>query len=158
MGLKYRTEFEGRRESATSAAASQQTEGNPSSTPDSPAENEATPAPAVRTVDADKDTLIVGGFGEVTSFDPLTEGTNTMNIIGLCVYDKLYNMNQDGSLEMELAESVEYVGDDGMTLEIKLKSGIKFHNGDELPARWRSPRIPWRTARIPALSPWTPIP
>ena len=53
-------------ESATSAAASQQTEGNPSSTPDSPAENEATPAPAVRTVDADKDTLIVGGFGEVT--------------------------------------------------------------------------------------------
>lgn len=121
-------------ESATSAAASQQTEGNPSSTPDSPAENEATPAPAVRTVDADKDTLIVGGFGEVTSFDPLTEGTNTMNIIGLCVYDKLYNMNQDGNLEMELAESVEYVGDDGMTLEIKLKSGIKFHNGDELTA------------------------
>lgn len=120
--------------SAASAATDQQTADNQSATPDAPVVDEAPPAPTTRTVDADKNTLIVGGFGEVTSFDPLTEGANTMNMIGLCVYDKLYSFDKDGNLQMELAESVGYVGEDKMTLEIKIKDGIKFHNGDELTA------------------------
>lgn len=101
---------------------------------DSGAPGESTAAAPTATVSADKTDLVVGGFTEPASFDPLKEGTNSVNIIGLCVYDKLFTMNDDGSLNMELAKSVEYVGDDGLTLQIVVKSGVLFHNGDELTA------------------------
>lgn len=49
------------------------------------------------------------------------------------MYESLFAMNQDYEPTPVLAESYEVSGD-GMVYTIKLREGVKFHNGEEMTA------------------------
>lgn len=78
---------------------------------------------------------------------------------GLMMYEKygVDFMKEDGEWKIwHLFIGTDFAGSRRSGSQGRHHSGAGAE--DPLPARWRSPRIPWRTARIPALSPWTPIP
>ena len=78
------------------------------------------------------DSFTLGASEEPTSLEPSNAQVLTGWMITAAVYDTLVKTNEDGSMENVLAESVEYTDD--TTLVIKVKQGIKFHNGTELTA------------------------
>lgn len=77
--------------------------------------------------------LTIDLSSEPTSLDPATtyevEGWSIVH----SVYDSLVQFGPDGELEMVLAESLTQV--DPTTFEIKLRSGITFHNGEAFDAK-----------------------
>ncbi|MBI3978468.1 MAG: ABC transporter substrate-binding protein, partial [Chloroflexi bacterium] len=66
------------------------------------------------------------------------------------VYNGLYNVTPKLEIYPELAESMPQVSDNGTRYTIKLRKGVKFHNGREMTADdvvysfWRTvnPKIP----------------
>ena len=67
------------------------------------------------------------------SLDPPSVNSNIVGGIGVHVYESLFAMNENYEPTPVLAESYE-VSDDGMTYTIKLRQGVKFHNGKEMTA------------------------
>lgn len=67
------------------------------------------------------------------SLDPPSVNSNIVGGIGVHVYESLFAMNQDYEPTPVLADSYE-VSEDGMVYTIKLREGIKFHNGEEMTA------------------------
>ena len=67
------------------------------------------------------------------SLDPPSVNSNIVGGIGIHVYESLFAMNQDYEPTPVLAESYE-VSEDGMVYTIKLRQGVKFHNGEEMTA------------------------
>lgn len=67
------------------------------------------------------------------SLDPPSVNSNIVGEIGVHVYESLFAMNQDYEPVPVLAESYE-VSEDGMVYTIKLREGVKFHNGEEMTA------------------------
>lgn len=68
-----------------------------------------------------------------TDLFPLGEGSNYDNIVLSQVYDALVKQNGDGSFVGQLAESWE-VNAESTEIKFKLKSGVKWHNGDAFSA------------------------
>lgn len=67
------------------------------------------------------------------SLDPPSVNSNIVGGIGIHVYESLFAMNENYEPTPVLAESYE-LSDDGMVYTIKLREGVKFHNGDEMTA------------------------
>ena len=67
------------------------------------------------------------------SLDQQSINSNIVGGIGVHVYESLFAMNKDYEPTPVLAESYT-VSDDGMTYTIKLRQGVKFHNGEEMTA------------------------
>ena len=67
------------------------------------------------------------------ALDPPSVNSNIVGGIGIHVYESLFAMNQDYEPTPVLAESYE-VSEDGMVYTIKLREGVKFHNGEEMTA------------------------
>lgn len=67
------------------------------------------------------------------SLDPPSVNSNIVGEIGFHVYEPLFAMNQNYEPTPVLAESYE-VSEDGMVYTIKLREGVKFHNGEEMTA------------------------
>lgn len=67
------------------------------------------------------------------SLDPPSVNSNIVGGIGVHVYESLFAMNQDYEPTPVLAESYE-VSEDGMEYTIKIREGVKFHNGEEMTA------------------------
>lgn len=61
------------------------------------------------------------------TLDPAKASLSTDYVRCCAYYNRLTFMKEDGSIEMELAESVE--SDDAKVWTVKLKSGVTFHNG-----------------------------
>lgn len=81
----------------------------------------------------DADSFVWGAIEEPTTLEPAANAITTGFVITNCVYDNLFVINHDtGEFENVLAESVEY--EDDTTLNITLKSGISFTNGEPLTA------------------------
>lgn len=79
-----------------------------------------------------KDTLTVGRISEGVTFDPFVSiDTSTMEVC-VQIYDTLVMMNEDMEIVPLLAESWKFL--DEKNLEVRLKQGIKFHNGDLMDA------------------------
>jgi peptide/nickel transport system substrate-binding protein len=77
-------------------------------------------------------TLVIDDLSEtrdLTTIDPLNKDITLPRSM---VYDSLFVKDKDGKLEPSLAQSYQTKGN---TLEIKLKHGIKFQNGDPLNAQ-----------------------
>ncbi len=68
-----------------------------------------------------------------TDLFPLGEGSHYDNIVLGQVYDVLVKQNGDGSFTGQLAESWE-VNAESTEIKFKLKSGVKWHNGDAFSA------------------------
>lgn len=67
------------------------------------------------------------------SLDPQSINSNIVGGLGVHIYEPLFAMNENYEPTPVLAESYE-VSEDGMVYTIKLREGVKFHNGEEMKA------------------------
>ncbi len=77
-------------------------------------------------------TIIVGqGTDPVILDPPMYSDTPTHNV-NLLIYDRLYELTQDGTVEPGLAADMPRIEENGAKYTIKIKDGVKFHNGNKL--------------------------
>jgi peptide/nickel transport system substrate-binding protein len=76
--------------------------------------------------------LIVAQQTDAKSLDPTGSNDVYSHNLNLNIYDRLFDWSSEMKVEPSLAES--YTQIDPLTLEVKIKKGVKFHNGDELTA------------------------
>lgn len=72
-------------------------------------------------------------FGEPPTVDPIAGGDSSANLIKSNVCESLFRLNADYTTSPALAESAEY-SDDNLTLTIKIRTGVKFSNGNPMTA------------------------
>jgi len=77
-----------------------------------------------------KDSLVVVTKSDVRSFDPIFGNDVASHQVYDQIYETLLKFDEDGQMVSSLAESVTQPDD--RTYLIKLKKGIKFHNGEEM--------------------------
>jgi peptide/nickel transport system substrate-binding protein len=79
-----------------------------------------------------RDVLIVGMAGAPVTLDPADHRTRESETIIRNMFDGLVTRDTRSGVHLELAESMEWVDD--TTLEVKLRQGVKFHDGVEMTA------------------------
>ncbi len=84
-----------------------------------------TPPPA-------RDVLIVAMAAAPVSLDPADHRTRESENVIRNMFDGLVTRDTRSGVHMELAESMEWVDD--VTLEVKLRQGVKFHDGVDMTA------------------------
>src|SRR5687767_11392142 len=99
----------------------------PTTTPGSPSAS-ATPAGQPKS----GGTLILARAGEVTNLDPHKVPAFTSARVFELVYSYLMRLDENLGVQPDLAESAPTVSSDGKTVTVKIRSGVKFHNGDPL--------------------------
>lgn len=67
------------------------------------------------------------------NYDPAKAGNQYVSVYLLPAYDSLLNVDDSGEVGPGLAESFE-LSDDGKTLTLQLRQGVKFHDGATLTA------------------------
>lgn len=77
-------------------------------------------------------TLILARAGEVTNLDPHKVPAFTSARVFELVYSYLMRLDESLAVQPDLAESAPTVSSDGKTVTVKIRSGVKFHNGDAL--------------------------
>lgn len=78
----------------------------------------------------DRDTVVMALGKEIGNFDPQVAATGDSQRYGWLMFDTLYQFDHKGNIEPSLATSFEVSGD-GLVYTFKLRSGVKFHNGEE---------------------------
>jgi len=74
-------------------------------------------------------TLVMAQNADISGFDPQTlPDFPTVRMVGL-IYETLVNVDKDLKVIPGLAESWKF-SDDGLTLTMNLRKGVKFHSGD----------------------------
>jgi peptide/nickel transport system substrate-binding protein len=76
--------------------------------------------------------LRVGILGEPPALDAHWSTTALVETLTNHVYEGLYTLDQDNRPIPMLAESLPAVSRDGLVYTVKLRQGIRFHNGKEL--------------------------
>jgi peptide/nickel transport system substrate-binding protein len=89
--------------------------------------------PAAAQVARDK-AVVIGTSGQINTLDPLRSDYGQTNIIDNMLYDTLVLFDADNNLVGRLAESFK-VADDGKSIAVKLRAGVKFHDGAALTAK-----------------------
>ncbi|MGF6907329.1 ABC transporter substrate-binding protein [Fusobacterium sp. PH5-44] len=79
---------------------------------------------------AKENTLIIAQQTDAKSLDPQKSNDVYSHNLNLNIYDRLFDWTPEMKLENNLAESYSQL--DPLTLQVKIKEGVKFHNGDEL--------------------------
>jgi peptide/nickel transport system substrate-binding protein len=77
-------------------------------------------------------TLILARAGEVTNLDPHKVPAFTSARVFELVYSYLMRLDENLAVQPELAASMPTTSSDGKTVTVKIRSGVKFHNGDPL--------------------------
>jgi peptide/nickel transport system substrate-binding protein len=77
-------------------------------------------------------TLILARQGEVTNLDPHKVPAFTSARVFELVYSYLMRLDENLGVQPDLAEVAPTVSADGKTVTVKLRSNVKFHNGDPL--------------------------
>src|SRR2546427_637466 len=77
-------------------------------------------------------TLILARTGEVTNLDPHKVPAFTSARVFELVYSYLMRLDENLGVQPDLAESVPTTSADGKTVTVKIRAGVKFHNGDPL--------------------------
>src|SRR5262245_59877065 len=76
--------------------------------------------------------LKIGNLGEPPSLDPHW-GTQTITeVLSNHMYEGLYSLDASYRPTPMLAEALPVVSPDGLTYTVKLRQGVKFHNGKEM--------------------------
>ena len=102
---------------------------SPTPVPATPAPGE-TPAPSVPAASGD---FKFGLDGEPTYFSPASTDLPTSWVTGL-LYNALYTIDNKLGAVPDLAAELAETSADGLTWTLKLKQGVKFHDGTELKA------------------------
>ena len=94
----------------------------------------AGPSPSASTAAGPKKggTLILARAGEVTNLDPHKVPAFTSARVFELVYSYLMRLDENLAVQPDLAESMPTTSSDGKTVTVKIRSGVKFHNGDAL--------------------------
>src|SRR2546426_2411178 len=77
-------------------------------------------------------TLILARSGEVTNLDPHKVPAFTSARVFELVYSYLMRLDENLGVQPDLAASMPTTSADGKTVTVKIRSGVKFHNGDPL--------------------------
>jgi len=77
------------------------------------------------------DTLVIAQGVDATTLDPVNHQETPTGNVTANIFDNFYRRLPDGSYEPWLGEARAL---DNLTWELKIKPGIKFHNGEELTA------------------------
>lgn len=77
--------------------------------------------------------LIAGSTGEPTLFNSLYSTDTASSDIERLIYNTLLDVNEKLEVENQLADEVKE-SEDGLTFDVKLKEGVKFHDGEEMTA------------------------
>lgn len=80
-----------------------------------------------------KDTIVFAANTDILTHDPQVQNDTTSEQVVRMIYNTLLKFEDDGKVIGDLAESWG-VSEDGLTWTIKLKQGVKFHNGKEVTA------------------------
>src|SRR5215510_10003202 len=78
--------------------------------------------------------LRVGNLGEPPALDPHVSTTALAETLTNHIYEGLYTLDENNRPMPMLADGLPAVSRDGLTYTIKLRPGVKFHNGKELTA------------------------
>ena len=70
---------------------------------------------------------------EIDSLDPFNATAGDTKTVMDQIFDGLLDVDEDGNLVPDLAESYE-ISEDGLTYTFKLKEGVKFHDGSDFSA------------------------
>lgn len=82
---------------------------------------------------ATKDEIHIAVSANPPTLDTQISNSNVVGQIAYHIYEPLFAMDSNYEPQPVLAESYE-VSDDGMEYTIKLRQGVKFHNGNEMKA------------------------
>ncbi|TMC77123.1 MAG: ABC transporter substrate-binding protein [Chloroflexi bacterium] len=77
-------------------------------------------------------TLILARSGEVTNLDPHKVPAFTSARVFELVYSYLMRLDENLGVQPDLAASMPTTSADGKTVTVKIRTGVKFHNGDPL--------------------------
>lgn len=77
-------------------------------------------------------TLTLARAGEVTNLDPHKVPAFTSARVFELVYSYLMRLDENLGVQPDLAESVPTTSSDGKQVTVKIRKGVKFHNGDPL--------------------------
>ena len=90
------------------------------------------PGPAATAAGSPKKggTLVLARAGEVTNLDPHKVPAFTSIRVFELVYSYLMRLDDTLAVQPDLAESAPTVSADGKQITVKLRKGVKFHNGD----------------------------
>jgi peptide/nickel transport system substrate-binding protein len=93
-----------------------------------------TPSPTASAASGPKKggTLILARAGEVTNLDPHKVPAFTSARVFELVYSYVMRLDENLAVQPDLAESMPTTSSDGKTVTVKIRSGVKFHNGDPL--------------------------
>lgn len=76
----------------------------------------------------------IGWAGSPDTLNPGTAVVTESYSIFALVYDTVYEYQLDGTYKLDVAESAE-VSDDGLVWTFKIRTGIKFHDGEPMTAK-----------------------
>ncbi len=71
----------------------------------------------------------VATIGEPPTLDPMTSTADLVGIVTQHIFETLYTFDKGWNVTPLLAESMPEISADGKTYTIKLRTGIKFHDG-----------------------------
>ena len=74
----------------------------------------------------------VATIGEPPTLDPMSSTADLVGIVTQHIFETLYTFDKTWAATPLLAESLPEIGDDGKTYTIKLRTGIKFHDGSDM--------------------------
>lgn len=74
----------------------------------------------------------VATIGEPPTLDPMVSTADLVGIVTQHMFETLYTFDKGWKVTPLLAESLPEIGDDGKTYTIKLRTGIKFHDGSDM--------------------------
>jgi peptide/nickel transport system substrate-binding protein len=79
-------------------------------------------------------TVIIGGPGVINTLDPLNSNAVQTGFVNAALYDKLVTYNSADQVVGRLATAFK-LSKDAKSISIKLRSGVKFHDGRSLTAK-----------------------
>jgi len=74
----------------------------------------------------------VATIGEPPTLDPMVSTADLVGIVTQHIFETLYTFDKEWKPTPLLAESLPEISADGKTYTIKLRSGIKFHDGSDM--------------------------
>ena len=77
-------------------------------------------------------TLILARAGEVTNLDPHKSPAFTSARVFELVYSYLMRLDEKLGVQPDLADGMPTTSSDGLQITVKIRKGVKFHNGDPL--------------------------
>ena len=74
----------------------------------------------------------VATIGEPPTLDPMASTADLVGIVTQHIYETLYTFDKDWGITPLLAADMPEISPDGLVYTIKLRTGVKFHDGSDM--------------------------